>query len=155
VKVPGETTIRPLVEGDVERTVALWARARRDAQPWLERRMGHTPADDLAFFRGTLMRTMDVWVAAQDGAPLGLLALAPGRLEHLYVDPPAQGRGVGSALLGHAKRLMPGGLTLFTHRRNRRARAFYEARGFRAVAFGVSPPPESEPDVEYRWDGGA
>ena len=28
---------------------------------------------------------------------------------------------------------------------------FYEKLGFTAVAFGTSPPPESTPDVEYRW----
>ena len=32
-----------------------------------------------------------------------------------------------------------------------RSRAFYEKRGFSAVRFGVSPPPESEADVEYHW----
>ena len=32
-----------------------------------------------------------------------------------------------------------------------RARAFYERRGFRAVAFGRSPAPENEPDVKYAW----
>jgi ribosomal protein S18 acetylase RimI-like enzyme len=59
---------------------------------------------------------------------------------------------VGTALLDKAKELTPAGLTLFTHQRNARARTFYERRGFRAVAFGVSPPPESEPDVKYAWD---
>jgi ribosomal protein S18 acetylase RimI-like enzyme len=54
-------------------------------------------------------------------------------------------------LLDRAKELAPDGLTLFTHQGNERARAFYERRGFRAVAFGVSPPPESEPDVKYAW----
>ncbi len=144
-----------MADHEVEQTVAVWARSRWDAQPWLERRMGHTLADNLAFFRGTVMKTTEVWVAARGDAIVGLLALAPGRVEHLYVDPPAQGQGVGSTLLDHAKRLTPDGLTLFTHQRNRRARAFYEGRGFRAVAFGVSPAPESEPDVEYRWDGAA
>ena len=45
----------------------------------------------------------------------------------------------------------PEGLTLSTYQRNERARAFYERRGFRAVRYGVSPPPECEPDVEYAW----
>jgi hypothetical protein len=27
----------------------------------------------------------------------------------------------------------------------------YEKHGFKAVKFGLSPPPESAPDVEYRW----
>jgi len=31
------------------------------------------------------------------------------------------------------------------------ARAFYEKQGFVAVRFGQSLPPESAPDVEYRW----
>ena len=68
------------------------------------------------------------------------------------MDPRCQRRGVGTALLERAKELAPEGLTLFTHQRNERARAFYERRGFRAVQFGVSPPPESEPDVKYAWD---
>jgi hypothetical protein len=31
------------------------------------------------------------------------------------------------------------------------ARAFYEKNGFKAIEFGISPPPESEPDVKYEW----
>ena len=93
----------------------------------------------------------DVWVAV-DGEALGFLAIKGERLGWLYVDPPAQGRGIGTALLDKAKSLSPSGLTLYTHQRNERARAFYERRGFRAIQFGVSPPPESEPDVLYRFD---
>ncbi len=29
--------------------------------------------------------------------------------------------------------------------------AFYEKNGFIAEKYGISPPPESEPDVEYHW----
>jgi ribosomal protein S18 acetylase RimI-like enzyme len=42
-------------------------------------------------------------------------------------------------------------LRLFTFQRNDKARAFYQKHGFRVVALGVSPAPELEPDVEYRW----
>ena len=38
-----------------------------------------------------------------------------------------------------------------THQQHAQARAFCEKHGFRAVKFGISPPPESEPDVEYHW----
>ena len=135
---------------EIEAVVRLWRRSRDDSQPWLEARMGHTHEDDLRFFEGTLARENDVWVAA-DGAIAGFLAIAGDRLGFLYVDPASQGRGIGTALLDHAKTLSPDGLTLFTHQRNERARAFYERRGFRAVRFGVSPPPENEPDVQYAW----
>ena len=32
-----------------------------------------------------------------------------------------------------------------------RAEELLEARGFEVLRYGISPPPESEPDVEYVW----
>ena len=55
------------------------------------------------------------------------------------------------ALLRKAREYSPGQLRLYTFQRNNAARAFYERHGFLVTAFGVSPAPESEPDVEYRW----
>ena len=79
--------------------------------------------------------------------------LQPGHFElvELHVRPDRQRRGIGAALLQQAKALSPAGVQLHTHQQNTQARAFYEKHGFRAVAFGISPPPESEPDVEYHW----
>lgn len=144
--------IRRLREGEIEAVVRLWRRSREASQPWLEARMGRTADDDLRFFRGTIARENDVWVAVERDAVLGFLAIAGERLGWLYVDPPGQGGGIGTALLDRAKALSPDGLSLFTHQRNAKARAFYERRGFRAAHFGTSPPPESEPDVQYVWD---
>jgi ribosomal protein S18 acetylase RimI-like enzyme len=50
-----------------------------------------------------------------------------------------------------AQELSPDGLELHTHQENTKARRFYEKHGFEVVRFGVSPPPESAPDVEYHW----
>jgi hypothetical protein len=44
-------------------------------------------------------------------------------------------------------------LELHTHQENHAARQLYEKHGFRAVKFGLSPPPEGAPDVEYHWRG--
>jgi len=129
----------------------MWRRSREDAQPWLEERMGHTFEDDLRYLGTVVARDSQVWIAAIEEQPVGLLAIRDDLVGQLYVEPAFQGRGIGTALLDLAKELSPHGLSLFTHRRNARARAFYERRGFRAVAFGVSPPPESEPDVRYEW----
>jgi GNAT superfamily N-acetyltransferase len=129
----------------------VWERSREDAQPWLEARMAWGHESNLRHFRDVVVRELEVWLAVEGDAVVGLLAFTDGRVDQLYVDPPHQGRGAGTALLDFAKRRSPRGLGLFTHQRNVRARVFYEARGFRAVAFGTSPPPESEPDVEYRW----
>ena len=61
---------------------------------------------------------------------------------------------MGTALIERARALAPDRLSLHTHQKNDKARAFYEKHGFRAVRFGVSPAPESEPDVEYEWRPG-
>ncbi|HTO54593.1 MAG TPA: GNAT family N-acetyltransferase [Myxococcota bacterium] len=144
--------IRRLRHDEIEELVRLWRRSRDETQPWLEARMSYSPDDDLRFFRDVLAREHEVWVACAGPRLLGLLALRDAFVGYLYVDPPAQRSGVGRALLEHAKRLHPRGLSLYTHQRNQRARAFYERHGFRPVTFGVSPSPECEPDVRYAWD---
>ncbi len=136
---------------DLDDVVAVWRRSRDDAQPWLEARMRHTRADDLRFFRDVVARENEVWLAVSEVGVLGLIALRDGFIDQLYVDPRAQRRGVGRSLLEKAMALFPNGLALYTHQWNRRARAFYESFGFRPVAFGVSGPPECEPDVRYAW----
>jgi ribosomal protein S18 acetylase RimI-like enzyme len=104
-----------------------------------------------AYFSGTLCARCELWIALRGERMVGVMALEGSHVDQLSVEPDAQGSRVGSALLAHAKRLWPGGLSLFTFKRNARALAFYETRGFRAVRFGVSPAPESEPDVRYEW----
>lgn len=144
-------TIRPMQADEMDAVVALWRRSRAEAQPWLEERMRDIWTDDLGFFRDTIAVQNSLWVAVDDGIIVGFLAVAGAVLNYLYVDPPAQDRGFGTSLLAKAQALSPAGFGLFTHQRNRKARAFYERRGLQLVAFGVSPPPENEPDVEYRW----
>ena len=130
----------------------MWERSRWDAQPWLEERMNHSHANNLAFFRDTIVAEYEVWVAVEDGRIIGLLALHLEVVEQLYIDPPHQRKGVGTTLLNQAQSRYPNGFKLFTHQRNQRARAFYDKQGLRVVAFGISPAPENEPDVTYVWE---
>ena len=85
------------------------------------------------------------------GRLVGFLAIQGRYVDRLYVLSTFQRAGIGTALLQHAMTLSPPGLELHTHQKNTTARTFYERHGFIAVRFGVSPPPESEPDVEYQW----
>jgi GNAT superfamily N-acetyltransferase len=83
---------------------------------------------------------------------VGFIALEGDHVDHLYIAPSFQGRGIGDKLLALAKELRPGGLTLWTFQRNARARRFYEARGFVASEFNDgSRNLEREPDVRYVW----
>ena len=72
-------------------------------------------------------------------------------IDHLYIDPGFQRRGLGKTLLKFARERSPDHLWLYTLQINVNAHAFYEKNGFVAEKFGVSPPPVNEPDVEYHW----
>ena len=74
-----------------------------------------------------------VFVAESNGQILGILSLyRPESFVHcLYVDAPAQGLGVGSALLDFAAKEARGPLSLKVDEPNKRAMAFYESRGFK------------------------
>ncbi|HVZ37367.1 MAG TPA: GNAT family N-acetyltransferase [Polyangiaceae bacterium] len=112
-----------------------------------------TEAEYTGFFRNVVVPRSDLWLATLEGRVAGVLALYGSELDRSYVAPEAQNRGLGSALVQHAQRLHPTGLTLVTHQRNTGARRLYERHGFDARRYGTSPPPENEPDVEYEWPG--
>ena len=103
------------------------------------------------YFTNVVARDHRLWVAARDGRPVGVMAMAGEWIDQLYVDPPEQRRGTGSALLAQAKALSPNSLRVLTLQRNAGACRFYEHHGFAAYDHGLSPPPENEPDVSYLW----
>lgn len=146
-------TIRPFREEDFNDATAVWNESAHTALPSIAFIQSHTLEDDRAYFRRTYAGKADIWVAELDDRIAGLMVLVHDCVEQLFVATEAQGQGVGAALLDRAKALWPGGLRLYTHQVNQRARRFYEAHGFHAIHFGVSPAPESEPDIEYHWPG--
>jgi putative acetyltransferase len=147
----GDFEIRRIRPDEIDETARMWQRSQRGAYTWFRPAQFHPLEDALQFFRDSICERCDVWVAICDGIVIAVLALEGDFLDHLFVDPGHQGRGVGSRLLDHAMALRPGKLALVTLQRNERARRFYEKRGFRVTKRGVSPPPENEPDVWYAW----
>ena len=69
------------------------------------------------YFAGVVSRTRSVG-SSSGWPPVGVLAMAEEWIEQLYVDPPEQRRGVGSALLAHGKALSPDCLRVLTLQRN-------------------------------------
>ena len=113
----------------------------------------HTREETFSFIANTVLREQEVLVAEQDGRIRGFVAMADGNsLEHLYVHPEAQGRGIGSALLERAKERMPGGFRLWVFQQNAQARRFYEHRGLRVVELTDGAGNEERtPDARYEW----
>jgi ribosomal protein S18 acetylase RimI-like enzyme len=82
-----------------------------------------------------------VWVAVTDEGLVGVLVLRPQvdslLLENVAVAPPAQGRGLGGALVAfaeeRARELGLGAVTLYTNARMTENLALYPALGYREV----------------------
>ena len=101
---------------------------------------------------GWFLERAELWVAEEDGRVVAFAGLEGSELSHLYVDPGAQGRGVGSALLDRAKSLRPEGIELWVFQKNDGARRFYERHGFRLVRLtDGAENMEREPDARYEW----
>jgi ribosomal protein S18 acetylase RimI-like enzyme len=146
-----DVAIRAFIEADFDELVAKWHETNLASYRYNEVQQRHTLADARTFFRTTLLPASNVLVATRADQLLGMLALEAPWIRHFAVFPEYQRRGIGAVLLGRARELSPRELRLFTFQRNDKGRAFYEKHGFTAIAFGVSPAPELEPDVEYRW----
>jgi GNAT superfamily N-acetyltransferase len=133
---------------DADRLTDLFLRARATAMPWLA--VVHTAAETRWWMEHVVLAGLRVRVADGGCGPLGFAAVEGSWLEHLYVDPAAQGRGIGRALLEDALGALSGPVSLHVFTRNERARRFYEAAGFVLTGDGDgSGNEEREPDCTY------
>lgn len=140
-------TIRRAEAGDTPAVAAVF-QAARAGMPYLPRL--HSAAEDARFVAGQLAE-LESWVAVVDGAVAAWLALAPERIEQLYVAPRAQGRGIGARLVAVAQE-RHARLDLWTFRANARARRFYARLGFAEVeATDGLGNEERLPDVRLEW----
>jgi putative acetyltransferase len=151
VRQDATISVRSYADRDFDYLVARWHETNLVSYHYVEEHRRHTLEDAREFFRNRLLSSCAVWVAEQSGNLLGLIALEVPWIRHFAVFPEHQRRGVGTALLRKARECSPVELRLFTFQRNDKARAFYERHGFAVLALGISPAPELEPDVEYRW----
>lgn len=142
--------LRAARPGDADRIADIHLRARRTAMPWLAR--PHTDEETRTWVRGVLVPSGAVTVAERQGLVAGYTAVTNGWLEHLYIDPAAQGRGIGSTLFAHAQALQPRGFRFWVFQRNTPALAFYARRGCVEVQRTTGEDnAELEPDVCLRW----
>lgn len=148
---PEESEIRPFREDDLSAVCGVWHRSGKAAYPYLPLWQSLTIEKAREIFPEAIAARCRIWVGTKGDRVVAFLAMDGSVIDKMYVDPDEWGNGWGTRLLALAKQIFPGGLQLHTHQQNTAARRFYENHGFRAVGFGVSPPPETAPDVEYRW----
>lgn len=119
-----------------------------DDTPWMPRL--HSRADDLGF----CCRLVDRGgvTVAMAGSVVGFLSRRGDTVEALYVARDWRRRGIGAALLGHAR---DGArrLDLWTFAANHEARDFYRHQGFAEVdSGGGDGNAEGLPDIRYLWE---
>ena len=139
--------IRRATPDDASAISELFARAR-DEMTYLP----HIPAHVRPLLGGWFLERAELWMFEEEGRVLGFAGVSGSELTHLYTDPSAQNRGVGSALLDHVKSFQPEGLELWVFQKNEGARRFYERHGFELLRLTDGEANmEHEPDALYGW----
>src|ERR1700687_4540312 len=135
---------------DAPEVATVYIASRRGAAAYLPT-VG-TDAEIRAFVIHQMVPECETWVAEDGDRMVAVLALHDDEVDQFYVAPGDQRRGVGDAMLAHAKRLRPAGLRLWAFHRNAPARRFYEDRGFIAKKFtDGATNMEREADVLSEW----
>ncbi len=143
--------IREYSAYDFDAVTILWRVARERSLPEFQREKGYFFFEDQDYFRDHILTKNIVWVAEIDKRAVAFMAVEGEFIDQLYIHPNYQRRGIGKALLDFARGQSPDHLWLYTLQVNVNACVFYEKNGFVAEKFGISPAPESAPDVEYHW----
>src|SRR5262249_15813409 len=142
--------------GDADVVAELYLRSRKELVAFAS--LAHSDDDVRAWVAGRLIPAGRTTVAVVDGAIAGFMSVSPARggswITHLYLHPDwvGRGRGRGRWLVELALGELPPPIRLYTFQENRRARKFYERRGFRAAAYSDGAGNEEKcPDVLYEW----
>ncbi len=143
--------IRKYKKEDLVSAAKVWLGSGRIEYTYLPEFQKLNEAKAIELFHRVIQQHCRIWVFEINDSVVGFLAMQDNLIDRLYVDPEHQTKGIGSSLLAHAKIQCPDGVKLRTHQQNKHACEFYENRGFVPVRYGLSPPPESVPDVEYYW----
>jgi len=115
-------SIRPYARSDEDAVIGVWSRSSTLAHPFVE---GEGTGRREVEMREIYLVQADNWVAqTQSGEIVGLLGMLGTEIGGLFVDPAAQGHGIGRQLVEHAARLH-GDLTVEVYELNQRARQFY------------------------------
>lgn len=136
---------------DLERLIPVWHESKKRAFPYVEVQQQYTLEQDSHFFLTSIVPNCEVWVAEIEDKLVGFIALDDDLIDLLFVDIDDQRQGIGPALIELAKGLSPDKLRAYTFQKNQAGRRFFEKNGFEEIGYGVSPPPEDEPDIELLW----
>jgi len=143
-----EIDLREASTLDSQEIAVLFEETRRINLPYLPEL--HNAQEDLEYFSKTV-ENENVIVAQSGDKVVGFCSYKDNWLNHLYVSPEYQGKGVGTALLNDAK-THNSELRLWVFQKNTKAIDFYKRNGFELLLTtdGLGNE-EHEPDAQYVW----
>ncbi len=122
-------TIRPYTDEDLNGLLRVWYRASLIAHSFLPEGFFETERRQIA---EDWLPIAETTVYESDGRVVGFLALIGNEVGAIFVDPDAQGRGIGRTLMDAARDSRPF-LELHVFEANSIGRRFYEAYGFELI----------------------
>lgn len=140
-------SLRTAEPSDVEAVADLFARSRAVALPFLP--VLHSRDEDIAFL-GNYAANGQMIVAQADGRLAGFMAVTPGWIEQLYLEPDQRRLGIGRRLVEKAK-AGSDVLRLWCFLDNFAGRRFYEAQGFTEERRTAGDNEAGLPDVLFCW----
>lgn len=148
------TILRAATTADCERIADIYLASRKRYLPYAP--LAHTDAEVRVWIKEQLVSFGNVTVLVEEGAVLGFMATSNdgsyGWIDHLYLDPSAVGRGLGTLLLREATNILGAPIRLYTFQQNENARRFYRRHGFREIGFSDGALNEEKlPDVLLEW----
>ena len=123
---------------DVPRLFEIWQSAVSATHGFLS---AADNAEIATIVREQYLPNAPLWVAVDhDDRPLGFMGMTGETMDSLFIDPAHFGRGIGRAMIEHARSIAPA-LSVDVNEQNESAVAFYRHVGFRDV--GRSPTDDS------------
>lgn len=121
--------IRPYQDTDLNKLLEAWYSASLVGHPFLDEAFFQQERKNI---REIFLPKAETWVYEQDGTVVGFISLLGNEVGAIFVDANFHGKGVGRALMDHAKGLRDF-LELTVFQDNQVGRDFYEKCGFRQV----------------------
>src|SRR5689334_7613007 len=113
-KMSNAFLIRDYRPEDFDAVTILWRIAREKSLPEFQRAKGYFFFEDQDYFRDHVLQENSVYVVEMDERPVAFMAMRDAFIDHLYVHPDYQKRGIGRALLEYARKCSPDHVWLYT-----------------------------------------
>ena len=121
--------IRSYRDTDLGELLETWYSASLLAHPFLDEAFFERERNNI---REIYLPKAETWVFEQEGVVVGFVALIGNEVGAIFVDPKYHGRGIGRALMDHARSIRDV-LKLDVFKDNTVGREFYEKYGFQQI----------------------